>query len=122
MPKIFIVILLFLFSTAISSCVSSRQPAEFTTVYARRFIPKQFVSLGYRVYQGDNNREKLRCVGAVSGVDKTGRWGLVWAEYAQDARGDWYRQSHKDQPFDYAFDLAEAQQKADDHLRLLPIK
>lgn len=115
MRKIFIAVLLL----SLTACVSNRQPQEFTTVYARRFIPQHFVALDYKVYKTETGQERLRCVGAVRGQDDSGRLGLVWAEYAQDRRGDWYRKGNKDEPFAFAKDLDEAKELAAKHLAML---
>ncbi|MGF1573826.1 MAG: hypothetical protein ACFCU1_12245 [Sumerlaeia bacterium] len=113
-------ILLVVLALSLCGCTTNRLPPEFTAVYARRFTPQQFTTLGYRIYENKNGAQRMRCVGAVSEVDDTGRYGLVWAEYGQDNRGNWHRTGHKDEPFAFAMDLAEAQEIAQKHLSILP--
>jgi hypothetical protein len=115
MKKLFLISFL---ATILFACAVHQQPDDFASIYSRKFLPRQFHVLECAQYTAENNRPRLRCVGAVSAQDGTKRLMLVWAEYGLDRRGNWYRISQKDDGFAYAQSLPEAREIALEHLQL----
>jgi len=114
MIKVFYVFLFFA-ALSLTSCRTYSTRGEFTQTFAARYIPERFVFLD-EAEKVDERGPSYRLVGAYSNADDLGRWGIVWAEYSKDYKGEWHRSRHVDTPVKYAEELEEAGRIADEIL------